>query len=421
MLDMKFIRDNREKVEAMLIDRNSTVHLAPMFDLDGKRRVILSEVEALKAERNARSKEIGRLKAAGADVESVKAEVGAIGDKISALDGELREVESELRDLLLRVPNMVQSTVPRGVDDSFNVEMRRWGEIPSIENPKSHFELGEALGIMDQQRAAKVSGSRFTFMMGLGARLERAVMNFYMDTHASRGYKEVLPPYIVNSASMTGTGQLPKFQEDMYRLEGLDEYLIPTAEVPATNYYRDEILDAKMLPIKFCCYSACFRAEAGAAGKDSRGLIRQHQFNKVELVKYALPEQSNAELESMTADAEFVLQQLGLPYRVVVLSSGDMGFSSSKTYDIEVWMPAQNKYREISSCSNCLDFQARRAGIKFRREPKAKPEFIHTLNGSGVAVGRTVAAILECYQQPDGSVKVPDVLIPYMRGVDVIK
>lgn len=421
MLDMKFIRDNRSKVEAMLMDRNSTVHLDPMFDLDGKRRGILSEVEALKAERNARSKEIGKLKASGADVESVKAEVGAIGDKISALDNQLREVESELRDLLLRVPNMVQSTVPRGVDDSFNVEMRRWGEIPSIEKPKSHFEIGEALGIMDQQRAAKVSGSRFTFMMGLGARLERAVMNFYMDTHASRGYKEVLPPYIVNTASMTGTGQLPKFQEDMYRLEGLDAYLIPTAEVPATNYYRDEILDAKMLPIKFCCYSACFRAEAGAAGKDSRGLIRQHQFNKVELVKYALPEQSNAELESMTADAEFVLQQLGLPYRVVVLSSGDMGFSSSKTYDIEVWMPAQDKYREISSCSNCLDFQARRAGIKFRREPKAKPEFVHTLNGSGVAVGRTVAAILECYQQPDGSVKVPDVLIPYMRGVDVIK
>ena len=421
MLDMKFIRENRSKVEAMLMDRNSTVHLDPMFELDGKRREMLSEVEALKAERNARSKEIGRLKASGADVESVKAEVGAIGDKISGLDNQLREVESELRDLLLRVPNMVQSTVPRGVDDSFNVEMRRWGEIPSIEKPKSHFEIGEALGIMDQQRAAKVSGSRFTFMMGLGARLERAVMNFYMDTHASRGYKEVLPPYIVNSASMTGTGQLPKFQEDMYRLEGLDEYLIPTAEVPATNYYRDEILDAKMLPIKFCCYSACFRAEAGAAGKDSRGLIRQHQFNKVELVKYALPEQSNAELEAMTADAEFVLQQLGLPYRVVVLSSGDMGFSSSKTYDLEVWMPAQDKYREISSCSNCLDFQARRAGIKFRREPKAKPEFIHTLNGSGVAVGRTVAAILECYQQPDGTVKVPDVLIPYMRGVDVIK
>ena len=311
----------------------------------------------------------------------------------------MREVESKLRDLLLRIPNMVQETVPRGEDDSFNVEIRRWGEIPAIENPKSHFELGEALGIMDQQRAAKVSGSRFTFMIGLGARLERAVMNFFMDSHASRGYKEVLPPYIVNTASMTGTGQLPKFAEDMYRLEGLDAYLIPTAEVPATNFYRDEILDAAQLPIKFCCYSACFRAEAGAAGKDSRGLIRQHQFNKVELVKYALPEQSNSELEGMTADAEYVLQQLKLPYRVVVLSSGDMGFSSSKTYDLEVWMPAQDKYREISSCSNCLDFQARRANIKFRREPKAKPEFMHTLNGSGVAVGRTVAAILECYQQ----------------------
>lgn len=421
MLDMKFIRDNRATVEAMLADRCSTVKLDPIFDLDAKRRTMLSDVEALKAQRNARSKEIGKLKAAGADVEGVKAEVGAIGDKISALDGELREVEGALRDLLLRVPNMVQPTVPRGADDTFNVEVRRWGEIPSIDKPQSHFEIGERLGIMDQQRAAKVSGSRFTFMLGLGARLERAVMNFYMDTHASRGYKEVLPPYIVNTASMTGTGQLPKFAEDMYRLEGLDAYLIPTAEVPATNFYRDEILDASMLPTKFCCYSACFRAEAGAAGKDSRGLIRQHQFNKVELVKYTTPEQSNAELEAMTADAGYVLEQLGLPYRVVVLSSGDMGFSSSKTYDLEVWMPAQDKYREISSCSNCLDFQARRAGIKFRREPKAKPEFVHTLNGSGVAVGRTVAAILECYQQPDGSVKVPDVLIPYMGGVDVIR
>lgn len=420
MLDMKFIRDNREAVEAMLADRNSTIELDPIFELDGKRRSILAEVETLKAKRNAQSKEIGRLKAQGQSTEAVMSEVGRLGDQISALDGELREVESELRDLLLRVPNMVQPTVPRGVDDSFNVEVRRWGEPPSIENPKSHFELGEALGIMDQQRAAKVSGSRFTFMIGLGARLERAVINFYMDTHASRGYKEVLPPYIVNRASMTGTGQLPKFQEDMYRLEGLDAYLIPTAEVPATNFYREEIIDGSKLPIKFCCYSACFRAEAGAAGKDSRGLIRQHQFNKVELVKYATPEQSNDELEGMTADAEYVLQQLGLPYRVVVLSSGDMGFSSSKTYDIEVWMPAQNKYREISSCSNCLDFQARRASIKFRREAKAKPEFVHTLNGSGVAVGRTVAAILECYQQADGSVKIPEVLIPYMGGVDRI-
>lgn len=420
MLDMKFIRDNREAVEAMLADRNSTIELDPIFELDGKRRSILAEVETLKAKRNAQSKEIGRLKAQGQSTEAVMSEVGRLGDQISALDGELREVESELRDLLLRVPNMVQPTVPRGVDDSFNVEVRRWGEPPSIENPKSHFELGEALGIMDQQRAAKVSGSRFTFMIGLGARLERAVINFYMDTHASRGYKEVLPPYIVNRASMTGTGQLPKFQEDMYRLEGLDAYLIPTAEVPATNFYREEIIDGAKLPIKFCCYSACFRAEAGAAGKDSRGLIRQHQFNKVELVKYATPEQSNDELEGMTADAEYVLQQLGLPYRVVVLSSGDMGFSSSKTYDIEVWMPAQNKYREISSCSNCLDFQARRASIKFRREAKAKPEFVHTLNGSGVAVGRTVAAILECYQQADGSVKIPEVLIPYMGGVDRI-
>ena len=421
MLDMKFIRDNRAEVEAMLKARNSTIDLEPIFALDGKRRSILNDVETLKAKRNAHSKEIGRLKAQGQSVDEVMAEVGQLGDRIGALDDQLRVVEGELRDLLLRVPNMVQPSVPRGVDDSFNVEVRRWGEIPPIDSPKAHFELGEALGIMDQQRAAKVSGSRFTFMLGLGARLERAVMNFFMDTHASRGYKEVLPPYIVNTASMTGTGQLPKFAEDMYRLEGLDAYMIPTAEVPATNFYREEILDASMLPIKFCCYSACFRAEAGAAGKDSRGLIRQHQFNKVELVKYALPEQSNDELEGMTADAEYVLQQLKLPYRVVVLSSGDMGFSSSKTYDIEVWMPAQDKYREISSCSNCLDFQARRANIKFRRGSKAKPEFMHTLNGSGVAVGRTVAAILECYQQSDGSVKVPDVLIPYMRGVDVIR
>jgi len=423
MLDMKFVRDNLDLVRTMLKNRNNSLNLDNFAELEKKRRDLLNEVEQLKTQRNSTSKKIGAMKKAGEDTAAISAEMRAVGDKISALDNELKNVEENLRDILLHIPNIPKDDVPVGKDDSENPEIRRHGTPRTFDfTPKAHWEIGENLKILDADRAAKVTGARFTFYKGLGARLERACINFMMDLHANKhGYTEMLAPYIVNKDSMIGTGQLPKFAEDMFKLEGLDFYLVPTAEVPTTNYHRDEILSAENLPEYFSCYTACFRAEAGAAGRDTRGLIRQHQFNKVELIKFTTPETSWAELESMVDAAEDVLRILEIPYRVVLLCTGDMSFTSAKTYDIEVWMPAQNKYREISSCSNCTDYQARRANIKFRRDNKSKPEFVHTLNGSGIAVGRTVAAILENYQNEDGSVTVPKALIPYMGGVEVIK
>ena len=422
MLDMKFVRDNLDEVRAMLKKRNNPLSLDNFSELEQRRRAILTETEQLKGQRNATSKKIGALKKAGEDTTEISAEVRKLGDKISALDGELRDVETNLRDLLLHIPNMPDKSVPVGVDDTQNPEIRRWGTPRTFDfEPKAHWDIGTALNIFDFERAGKVTGARFTFYRGLGARLERACINFMMDLHANKhGYTEMLAPYIVNRDSMIGTGQLPKFAEDMFKLEGLDYYLVPTAEVPMTNFHRDEILSAATLPEYYACYTACFRAEAGAAGRDTRGLIRQHQFNKVELIKFTTPENSWDELESMVDAAEDVLRTLEIPYRVVLLCTGDMSFTSAKTYDIEVWMPAQNKYREISSCSNCTDYQARRANIKFRRDAKSKPEFVHTLNGSGIAVGRTVAAILENCQQADGSVKIPKALVPYM-GVEEIR
>ena len=421
MLDMKFVRDHLDEVQTMLERRCNPLRLDDFSALEKRRREILAEAEALKGKRNAASKEISVMKKRGEDAEALVKEMRAVGDKIAALDGDLKAVEEKLRDILLNIPNMPKEDVPIGKDDTENPEVRKWGEPTALGfEPKAHWDIGEALDILDFERATKVSGARFTFYKGLGARLERACINFMMDLHAEQGYTEMLAPYIANRDSMTGTGQLPKFAEDMFKLEGLDYYLVPTAEVPATNYHREEILDGAKLPEHYTVYTASFRAEAGSAGRDTRGLIRQHQFNKVELIKFEKPEDSWAALEGMVDDAEEVLRRLKLPYHVVLLCTGDMSFTSAKTYDIEVWFPSQGRYREISSCSNCLDYQARRAGIKFRRSPKDKPEFCHTLNGSGLAVGRTVAAILENYQQADGSVVVPEALVPYMGGVKVI-
>ena len=422
MLDLKFVRQNRELVEDALRRRNVNRDLNHFAEIDEKRRVALARMEEMKAKNNAVSKEVGKRKKAGEDADDLMAEMKELKISIKESEDEVRGLEEALRTELLYIPNIPAASVPDGKDDSDNQEIRRWGEPKSFDfEPRPHWEIGENLNILDVERAGKVTGTRFTFYRGLGARLERAVISFFLDTHtALHGYEELFPPYMANTASMTGTGQLPKFAEDMFHLEGTDYYLIPTAEVPVTNYYRDEILDNALLPKYFCAYSACFRAEAGAAGRDTRGLIRQHQFNKVELVKFTRPEDSWDELENLSADAEHVLQLLGLPYRVVTLSSGDLGFSSAKTYDIEVWLPSFNCYREISSCSNFLDYQARRANIRFRRDAKSKPEFVHTLNGSGVAVGRTVAAILENYQTEDGKVIVPEALRPYMGGAEVI-
>ena len=422
MLDMKFVRENPELVMEAVKKRNGNLDLTEFLELDKKRREITVQVETLKSERNTASQEIGKLKKAGQDATEQMAAVRALGDKIAEDDKELKEIEVRLKEILLTIPNIPADDVPVGADDSANPVVRAWGEPGKFEfEPKAHWDIGEGLNIIDFERGVKVSGARYIFYRGLGARLERAVISFFLDLHTEKhGYTEMFPPFIVNGASMQGTGQLPKFADDMFKLENGDMYLIPTAEVPVTNYHRDEILTAAELPIRYTAYSGCFRAEAGAAGRDTRGLIRMHQFNKVELVKFTKPEESWDELEKLTLDAEEVLQLLGLPYRVVRLCTGDLGFSSATTYDLEVWLPAANCYREISSCSNFLDFQARRANIRFRRDAKAKPEFVHTLNGSGVAVGRTVAAILENYQQADGSVIVPEVLRKYM-GCDVIK
>lgn len=423
MLDVKWLRTEFDKVEQALRNRGASVELIAGFpELDQKRRELIQESEQLKNRRNTVSQEVAKLKKSGGDAEALIVEMREVGDRIKALDDELREFDVQVDELMLNIPNIPNESVPVGASEEENVEMRRVGDVPQFGfEPKAHYDIAAELGILDFERAAKVTGSRFTFYRGLGARLERALISFMMDLHSDRhGYEEILPPYIVNRDSLVGTGQLPKFEEDLFKLKDTEYYLIPTAEVPVTNIHREEILDGEELPKSFVAYSACFRSEAGAAGRDTRGLIRQHQFNKVELVKLVKPEESYAELEKLTSDAEKVLQLLGLPYRVLTLCTGDMGFTSAKTYDLEVWIPSANTYREISSCSNFEDFQARRAGIRFRREPKSKPEFVHTLNGSGLAVGRTVAAILENFQQADGSVTIPEALRPYMGGISAI-
>lgn len=421
MLDMKFVRENPEKVVQAMKNRNMDKNLDDFLALEKKRREILQEVEADKSQRNLVSGEISKMKKAGENADIQINAMRVLGEKIAADDGLLKDIEINLKEILLTIPNMPADDVPVGKSENDNVVIRTVGEPKKFTfEPQAHWDVGEKLGILDFERASKVTGARFAFYKGLGSRLERSVYNFMLDVHTSKhGYTEIFPPYIVNKESMIGTGQLPKFAEDMFKLEGLDYYLIPTAEVPVTNYHRGEILTKADLPIKYSAYSACFRAEAGSAGRDTRGLIRQHQFNKVELVKFTTPEDSWAELDSLVNDAEDILQLLKLPYHVVRLCTGDIGFSSATTYDLEVWIPAANCYREISSCSNFLDFQARRADIKFRRGLKEKPEYVHTLNGSGLAVGRTVCAILENYQNEDGSVTVPEVLVPYMGCTEI--
>lgn len=423
MLDIKRIRKNPEELErAMKARRSKGADVSGLLELDRERRVILQESEALKAQRNEVSAKIPIMKRNGENTDELMASMKAVAARIKELDEKISSIDEQLDAMLMKIPNIPHASVPDGADDKDSSEVRRVGTPPVFDfDFKPHWDIGEALNILDPKTAGKVTGARFTFYRGLGARLERAVINYFMDTHSANGYVEILPPYMVNRASMTGTGQLPKFEDDAYKIAGGDDYfLIPTAEVPVTNMLRGDIIDGAQLPLKFCAYSACFRSEAGSAGRDTRGLIRQHQFNKVELVKFSLPETSYDELESLTNDAERLLQGLGLAYRVVTLSTGDLGFSSAKTYDIEVWMPSYDRYVEISSCSNFEDFQARRAQIRFRRDKGSKPELVHTLNGSGLAVGRTVAAILENYQNADGSVTVPEALRKYM-GVDVIR
>ncbi|MFC4402313.1 serine--tRNA ligase [Gracilibacillus xinjiangensis] len=423
MLDMKMLRNNFAEVKQKLQHRGEDLADLDKFgDLDERRRELINETEQLKAKRNEVSKQISVLKKEKKDADDMIAEMKTVGDRIKTIDQELKQVEEELETLMLSIPNIPHESTPIGETEDDNVEARKWGEVPQFAfEQKPHWDVATELDILDFEKAAKVTGSRFVFYKGLGARLERALMNFMMDLHADEhGYEEMLPPYMVNRTSMTGTGQLPKFEEDAFKLEGWDYFLVPTAEVPVTNYYRDEILKVEDLPQKFTAFSGSFRSEAGSAGRDTRGLIRQHQFNKVELVQFVKPEDSYQVLEELTGHAEKVLQLLKLPYRVMSMCTADLGFTAAKKYDIEVWMPSNDTYREISSCSNFEDFQARRAGIRFRREEKGKPEFVHTLNGSGLAIGRTVAAILENYQQEDGTVKVPDVLVPYMGGKTVI-
>ncbi|NSW84920.1 MAG: serine--tRNA ligase [Syntrophobacteraceae bacterium] len=422
MLDLKFVRDNADRITRMLQDRRLDMDLTPLLDLDQKRRRVLKEVEELKYLRNTASEEISRLKREKTDASDRIEEMRQVSQRIKALDQDLSAVDQEFSDFLLLIPNMPHESVPVGSDENDNRLVKKWGTPPTFDfDPKPHWEIGESLGILDFERAAKMTGARFALYWGMGAALERALITFMLDVHTSRhGYTEVLPPFMVNSTSLVGTGQLPKFKEDLFKLEGRDYYLVPTAEVPVTNIHAGEILDEEQLPRLYTAFTPCFRSEAGSYGKDTRGLIRQHQFNKVELVKLSRPETSYQELESLLSNAETILQELGLHYRVVVLCTGDMGFSASKTYDIEVWLPGQNTYREISSCSNFEDFQARRANIRFRRKGQSKTELVHTLNGSGLAVGRTLVAILENYQQPDGTVVVPPVLRPYLSNTEKI-
>ncbi|EGQ23215.1 serine--tRNA ligase [Sporosarcina newyorkensis 2681] len=424
MLDSKVLRANFEEVKEKLSKRGEDLTDFDKFGgLDEKRREILSKVEILKAERNEVSQQVAQMKRNKENADEVIARMREVGEEIKAYDQELAKVEEELNYVLMRIPNIPHESVPVGDSEDDNVEVRTWGDQPNFSfEPKPHWELGTDLQLLDFERAAKVTGSRFVFYRGLGARLERALINFMMDLHQEEhGYEEMLPPYLVNRASLTGTGQLPKFEEDAFLVEEEDYFLIPTSEVPVTNFYREEILDGAKLPQAFAAYSTNFRSEAGSAGRDTRGLIRQHQFNKVELVRFVKPEDSYDELEKLTGHAERVLQLLNLPYRVLKMCTADLGFTAAKKYDLEVWIPTQNVYREISSCSNFEDFQARRASIRFRREAGAKPEYVHTLNGSGLAVGRTVAAILENYQQEDGSVVIPEVLRPYMGGREKIE
>lgn len=423
MLDIKRVRDNFAEIKEMLLTRNEDLGNLDDFEgLDAKRRELIAKTEELKAERNKVSEQISVMKRNKENADEVIARMRQVGDEIKELDVQLNDVEERFKDMMMRLPNIPHESVPVGTTEDDNVEEYTWGEIPTFDfDIKAHWDLATDLKIVDFERGAKVTGSRFLFYRGLGARLERALMTFMMDLHAEEhGYEEMLPPVIVNRDSLTGTGQLPKFEEDVFKLEETDYFMIPTAEVPVTNFYRDEILPAEALPQGFAAYSACFRSEAGSAGRDTRGLIRQHQFNKVELVRFVKPEESYEQLELLTSHAEKVLQLLGLPYRKLKMCTADLGFTAAKKYDLEVWIPAQNMYREISSCSNFEDFQARRANIRFRREPNAKPEYVHTLNGSGLAIGRTVAALLENYQQADGSIVIPEVLRPYMGGKEVI-
>ena len=417
MLDIKILRQEPERIKEALKKRNNDLDIEPAIELDKKRREILQDVEAKKAKQNEISKKIPQMKKNGEDTAPIFADMKKLSEEIKADDEKVRAIDEELRNYMLRIPNIPSDKAPVGTDDSDNVEIRRWGEPRKFDfEAKAHWDIGTNLDILDFERGTKISGTRFTVYKGLGARLERAVIQFFLNTHTGEnGYTEIMPPYMVNRASMTGTGQLPKFEEDAFKVENNGFFLIPTAEVPVTNLHRDEILSGSDLTIKYCAYSACFRAEAGSAGRDTRGLIRQHQFNKVELVKFAKPENSYDELESLTNDAEGLLQKLGIPYRVVCLSTGDLGFSSACTYDIEVWMPSYGRFVEISSCSNFEDYQARRANIKYKNDPKDKAQFVHTLNGSGLAVGRTVAAILENFQNEDGTVTIPEVLVPYMN------
>lgn len=420
MHDLGFFRENLGLFEQMARNRGIELDLDGFRALDRERRECITAVERLKAERNKASEEIARLKKSGQDATSRIAEMKRVGEEIKQQDERAAALDQRLRDFMLIVPNLPHSSAPAGHSAADNVEVRRWGRPPQFDfTPKPHWEAGEQAGILDLARAAKMSGARFALYRGLGARLERALANFMLDTHTAGGYMEILPPFIVNTQSLVGVGQLPKFAADMFHLEGTDLWLTPTAEVELTNLYRDETLDAGLLPIRVCAWTACFRSEAGAAGKDTRGIMRQHQFQKVELFKFTKPEESYAELESLVASAEVILQKLGLHYRVVQLCTADMGFASSKTYDIEVWLPSSREFREISSCSNCEAFQARRSGIRYKPEGGKKSEFVHTLNGSGLAVGRTWLALVENYQQADGSILIPDALRPYM-GTDRI-
>lgn len=425
MLDIKLLRNNFEEVEKALATRNEDFDLSKFKELDETRRALLGEMEVKKAEQKKVSKQVPAMKKAGEDVTAVLAEMKELSEEVKELNAKVSEVEAQLNDWMLTIPNIPHPSVPEGDTDEDNVEIRKFGEPTKFDfEPKAHWDLGKDLGILDPETAAKISGTRFTVYRDLGAKLERAITNFFLDTHTNKhGYTEVFPPFMVSRESMTGTGQLPKFEEDAYKVigDGKEYFLVPTAEVPVTNMYREMILDGAQLPIKHCAYTACFRAEAGSAGRDTRGLIRQHQFNKVELVKFTKPEDSYEELEKLTHDAEEVLQLLGLPYRVVKICIGDLGFTAAMKYDIEVWMPSYGRYVEISSCSNFEEFQARRANIKYKDNIKDKAKFVHTLNGSGVAVGRTTAAILENYQQADGSIIVPEVLRPYLGGLEVIK
>jgi seryl-tRNA synthetase len=420
MLDARYVRENVEAVRTALKKRGYEFSLPQFLAIDEKRIALLKETEELRSRRNIVSEEIGKLKRQKADASALLEEMKGVSDRLKDLDDRLKDLEAETKAFLLDIPNIPHASVPVGRDETENVEVRRWGTPREFDTePLNHWDIAETLDIIDFDRASKIAGARFALMKGAGARLERALMNFMLDRHTAKGYREIFPPILVNRESMTGTGQLPKFEMELFRIADPEFYLIPTAEVPVTNIHRDEILREEDLPIWYTAYTPCFRREAGSYGKDTRGLIRQHQFNKVELVKFVKPENSYEELEKLTGDAEDILQKLELPYRVITLCTGDMGFSSAKTYDIEVWLPGQNKYREISSCSNFEDFQARRAGIRFRREGKKGTELVHTLNGSGLAIGRTLVAVLENYQQKDGSVIIPDALKPYM-GIDKI-